>query len=293
MDENFFRTPQNSLTYWRQSLSETVISSVRWVNLPDGIDPLFLEKALFNNGKVIFFTVTDEKTGKKTLVCSNGVGTADYNLYGIPYKRTVVAPNGFTAELNADNSVICYNSVLQRAENPRCEYYAKRIALYDSIIDGNAKAQRTPFFLQASEADKLSLENLYNQIASGAPVIKATDALNPDGLKVFQTSAIFNGLALRDLQKQIITEYFTLNGIFHNTPSSERALVAEIATENYAVEMNQRAKLLPRQEAARLINEKFGELLEKPIEVKFEEGITAADYSGNLAESERTVTELV
>lgn len=293
MEETFFRTPQNSLTFWRQSLSETVISSVRWVNLPRGVDPLFLEKALFNNGKVIFFTVTDEKTGQKTLVCSNGVGTADYNLYGMPYKRTVTAPNGFTAELTADNSVICYNSVSQRAENPRCEHYAKRIALYDSIIDGNAKAQRTPFFLQASEADKLSLENLYNQIANGAPVIKATDALDPDALKVFQTQANFNGLSLRDLQKQLITEYFTLNGIFHNTPSSERALVAEIAAENYAVEMNQRAKLLPRLEAARLINEKFGDLLEKPIEVKFEEGITAADCSGNLAEADREVIQSV
>lgn len=263
LDSEIFRQ-RNSYNLWRGNLSDTVISSVLHEGLPKTVDPLFLERTLFYQGRVIFFAV--ETDNKKSLVCSSGFGTSNLNVYGIPQKRVVNMPNGFTAELTEENSVIMYNSIQKNSEVRRCNDYARRIAEYDSIIAGNSLAQRTPYFLTAdNDGDKLSLVNLYANISQGAPVVKIESTLNPEAIKVFSPNAPFRALELKELQKKLINEYLTFNGIYHNTDKDDRIVSDEVSYENYAVEVNRNAKLLPRMEAYKLINEMFADCLDSPI----------------------------
>lgn len=258
---------RNSFNLWRRNLSDTVISSIEWEGLPKTVDPLFIERRLFFEGRIIFFAV--ETDGRKSLVCSSGFGTTNLNVYGIPQKRTINMPNGFTAELNCENSVIMYNSIQKDSEVKRCDDYARRIAEYDSIIDGNSRAQRTPYFLTADgEEDKLSLVNLWANLSQGAPVVKIENTLNPDAIKVFSPNAPFRALELKEVQKKLINEYLTFNGIYHNTDKETRIVSDEVSYENYAVDVNRNAKMLPRLTACNLINEMFADCLDSPISCK-------------------------
>ncbi len=266
----------NSLAMWRQSLTEPIISSIEW-DLPASIDILYPERSLFNNGKIIFFELDGQ------LVCSNGVQLGQMNLYGDYYQRKVVAPNGFTIDLTADNSVLCWNNVSKKAERNRCEYYAKRIAALDQIIDGNAYAQKTPIIFAANDADQLSMQNAIARYDANVPVIKVTQEFNPDAIRTLNATTDYKGNQLRETQIALINEYMSANGIFH-TGKDERVLVAELAMENFMVEMNQQAKLRPRQQACDQINDMFGHLLDKPVSVKMAKGIEAIALSGNIGD---------
>ncbi len=281
--ENGLFRQSTSLRFWRQNLTDTVISSITWKNLPKTIDPMFIEKALFNNGKIIFFKAVDQN-GKECLVCANGVNLGQMNLYGNFYNRQVIGANGFTTDLTADNSVLCWNNISHTPEKPRCEYYAKRIAQLDNIIDNNCYAQKTPVFFTANDADRLSMQNALGRYDADVPVIKVTQEFNPDAIKVFNANIDYKGNQLRETQSALITEYLTYNGIFDTAnKNSQVTLIAEIATQNYSVELNQQAKMKPRLQAVEMINNMFSDLLEQPVEVEIEQGLSIKDMSGNFA----------
>lgn len=61
-DRNFWDSAMmNNATYiqYYNRLTELAISMFEWINLPDEIDPRFLELLLFARGKAIFFKDED------------------------------------------------------------------------------------------------------------------------------------------------------------------------------------------------------------------------------------------
>lgn len=259
---------KNFSTYalWRDMLAELTISSIKWENLPPTIDPIYLERQLFYKGQVIFFP-TDEG-----LVCMSGFGTAMPNIYNIPTERVVNAPNGFTATLTNENSVICYNDVLRRNGVYKANIYAGRLADLDNTIDVNCKAQKTPFLLKASKNNELSVKNAYMELVGNLPVLQVTEDFNPDAIGVLDTKAPFTAPDMRKLQHDIFAEYCTSIGIANsNNYKAERLITSEIYANNAGVIIHQQAKLKPRQQVCDILNTQFKEYLPYgPVSVKFE-----------------------
>lgn len=248
---------------WLERLQLAAVSRIQW-NLPDTVDPLYVERELFFNGRVIFFIADG------SLVALSGFGSSKPNLYGIPLVRTVNAKNGFTAQLTNENSVIMYNNTLKRPTSPLAIDYAIRLANLDRIIELNANAQKTPYIIKATKETELSIRNAYAAIDNNEEFIAVTEDFQPDALEVLNTGANFTGLHLRTLQQAIMDEYLLQIGIASaNTQKAERLITSEVAASNGGLMIYQEAFMAPRRNAAKFINDRFGDYLKEPVEPKF------------------------
>lgn len=248
---------------WLERLQLAALSRIQWI-LPDTIDPLYVERELFFNGRVIFFVADG------SLVALSGFGSSKPNLYGIPLVRTVNAKNGFTAQLTNENSVIMYNNALKRPTSPLAIDYAIRLANLDRIIELNANAQKRPYIIRATKENELSIRNAYAAIDNNEEFILITEDFQPDALEVLNTGANFTGLQLRTLQQAIMDEYLLQIGIASaNTQKAERLITSEVAASNGGLMIYQEAFMAPRRNAAKFINDRFGDYLKEPVEPKF------------------------
>lgn len=244
-----------TLSNWIDQLTELAVSSIEW-DVPDTIDPIYLERELFYHGKVVFFAV------EEGLVCLSGFKSGLPNIYGIPTRRIVHAKNGFTAELSNANSVICYNNTSKTPGSIKMMIYASRLAELDRIIDLHAKAQKVPVLLKAPKEAQLSAENVYAQLDSNDDVIRITNDFQPEAIGAVNLGVPFMGNDLRALQQDIYAQYLRERGIGSaNTGKAERLNTSEVAAGNSGLLIYQAALMAPRQQACKLVNERFGDIL--------------------------------
>lgn len=248
---------KNFITFgnWIDQLTQLAVSSIEW-DVPDTIDPIYLERNLFYHGKVIFFAV------EEGLVCLAGFTASKPNVYGIPLRRIVNGSNGFTATLDNTNSVICYNNVERRNGYSKALTFASRLAELDRIIDLNAKAQKTPVILKAPVEARLSTENVYAGYDSNDDVVRITNDFQPDAIGALNLGVPFTGNELRALQQDIYAQYLRERGIgSSNTGKAERLNTSEVAAGNSGLLIYQAALMAPRQQACKLVNERFADIL--------------------------------
>ena len=253
-----------TLSHWQDQLAQLAIASIEW-DVPDTIDPIYLERALFYHGRAIVFAA------EEGLVALCGFGSAAPNVYGIPTKRTVQAANGFTAVLDNSNSVIVYNNVTRTNGQDRALMYASRLAELDRIIDSNAKAQATPVILKAPKEAELSVANAYAAYDAHEDVIRINNDFDPNAISAVNLGVTFEGNNIRALQQDIYAQYLMERGIGSaNAGKAERLNTSEVAAGNSGLLMYQAALIVPRQQACKLINERFANVLGgKQISCKF------------------------
>ena len=240
---------------WIDQLTQLAVSSIEW-DVPDTIDPIYLERNLFYHGKVVFFAV------EEGLVCLAGFSASKPNVYGIPLQRIVNRNNGIPATLDNTNSVICYNNVERRNGYNKALTFASRLAELDRIIDLNAKAQKTPVVLKAPKEAQLTAENVYAGYDSNDDVLRITNDFEPDSIAAVNLGVPFTGNDLRALQQDIYAQYLRERGIGSaNTGKAERLNTSEVAAGNSGLLIYQSALLAPRLQACKLVNERFVDIL--------------------------------
>ena len=247
---------RNSASYVRyfNRLTELSTSMFEWKNLPDTIDERFLELTLFGDGFAVFFK--DEEIGYLALRCMIG-GTLD--LYQIPTLRTAYASNGYTRELTPENSVIIWNNYLHCNSMLDVRYYSDILYELDQAIRVNAKAQKTPVFLQCEESQRLTLKNLYMKYDGNQPFIFGDKNLNPNALKVLKTDAPYVCDKLYQLKTQYWNEALTYLGISNLNIQKKERLVADEVVRNLGGTIASRySRLEMRRKACEEINRMFG-----------------------------------
>lgn len=246
----------NNGTYrqYYNRLVELAVSMFEWKNLPDTVDPRFLELCLFADGQAVFFK--DDDLGYLSL--QNAV-TGTFNVYRIPTQRRAYAANGYSKPLTDKDSVIIFNNYLHTNSMLDATMFAKRLYNLDRAIDVNANAQKTPILVQCTEQERLSLENLYKQYDGNMPVIWGSKELNPKGLTVLTTGAPFVADKLYQLKTQIWNEALTYLGISNiNVQKKERLITDEVTRNQGGTIASRYSRLNARREACNAINRMFG-----------------------------------
>lgn len=247
----------NNATYqqYYMRLMELSIAMFEWQNVPDEIDIRFLELILFSEGKAVFFKdeVLDEYLALQFTV--NG----RLNFYHIPIRRRAFAINGYQRELDESNSVIIYNNMLHTPSKLDVEMMSRRLYDLDRAIDVNAKAQKTPVLIQASDSQRLTMKNLYKQYEGNEPFIFGNKALDIDGLKVLKTDAPYVADKLYDLKTKYWNEALTYLGISNtNITKKERMITDEVTRNMGGVIASRYSRLESRRKACEEINRLFG-----------------------------------
>ena len=255
--------------FYADRLTELSISMFEWKNLPDTVDERYLELILFRNGSSVFFK--DEVLGFIALPWTNN---GKLNIYGIPTKRRAYAVSGYqSAVLGEKNSVIVFNNMLHTNSILPVEYYARRLWDLDRTMDINARAQKTPVFLQGTEEQRLTLINLYQQYDGNQPVILGDKALNVDSaVKCVKTDAPFVADKIYQLKTQLWNEALTYLGISNvSFQKKERLISDEVSRSQGGTIASRYSRLESRRQAAEKINKMFGLEIEVDYRADFRE----------------------
>lgn len=256
-DRQFWESATLNNTNFKQyynRLTELSISMFEWKNLPDTVDPRFLELTLFSDGQAVFFY--DEDIGY--LALQNILG-GKLNVYRVPIERRAYAVNGYQKVLSDKDSVIIYNNYLHSNSRLDVEMFARRLYNLDRAIDVNANAQKTPVLIQCDETQRLTMVNLYKKFDGNEPVIYGDKNLNPNNVKVLKTDAPYVADKLYQLKTQIWNEALTYLGISNiNITKKERLITDEVTRNQGGTIASRYSRLEARREACRAINKMFG-----------------------------------
>lgn len=276
----------NNRTYlqYYNRLLELAINMYEWKNLPPTVDERFLELILFSDGMAVFFK--DEVLGYLGLQCMIA-GRLD--VYRIPMIRTAYATNGYQAKLDARNSVIIFNNYTHTNSMLDVEMYAKRLYNIERTIDVNVNAQKTPLIVRATEAQRMTMKNMYMQYDGNEPFIFADNTIDMDNIKVLKTDAPYVADKLNILKRQIWNEALTYLGIENsNTEKKERLISDEVNSNLGGVEAQRFCRLNARRKAAEQINAMFGLNIQVDFREELKERFSDETENG---EEEREVTE--
>lgn len=266
---NFWESARlNNQTYimYYNRLAELAINCFEWKNLPDSIDPRYLELTLFADGYAVFFRdeVIDDYLA---LQCMIG---GQLDVYRIPTDRRAYAVNGYNKRLNASDSVLIFNNYLHTNSLLDVEQYALRLYEIQRTIDVNVKAQKTPVLIRTTENQRLTMKNVYQKYDGNEPVIYGVKNLMPDDIQVLKTDAPFVSDKLQILKRQIWNEALTYLGIENaNTEKRERLVTDEISSNLGGVSAQRFTRLNARKDACKKINKMFG----LNIDVEFREDL--------------------
>ena len=255
-DRQFWESATLNNTNFKQyynRLTELSISMFEWKNLPDTVDPRFLELTLFSDGQAVFFY--DEDIGY--LALQNILG-GKLNVYRVPIDRRAYAVNGYQKVLSDKDSVIIYNNYLHSNSRLDVEMFARRLYNLDRAIDVNANAQKTPVLIQCDETQRLTMVNLYKKFDGNEPVIFGDKNLNPNNVKVLKTDAPYVADKLYQLKTQIWNEALTYLGISNiNITKKERLITDEVTRNQGGTIASRYSRLEARREACKAINNMF------------------------------------
>ena len=256
-DRQFWESATLNNATFRQyynRLTELSISMFEWKNLPDSVDPRFLELTLFTDGQAVFFE--DEVLGFIALQNSK---CGKFNVYRVPTERRAFAVNGYQKDLSDKDSVIIFNNYLHSNSRLDVEMFARRLWNLDRAIDVNANAQKTPVLIQCDETQRLTMLNLYKKYDGNEPFIFGDKNLNPNAIKTLKTDAPYVADKLYQLKTQIWNEALTYLGISNiNITKKERLITDEVTRNQGGTIASRYSRLEARRDACRQINKLFG-----------------------------------
>lgn len=246
----------NNGTYrqYYNRLVELAISMFEWKNLPDTVDPRFLELTLFTDGQAVFFK--DEELGY--LALQNAMN-GNFDVYRIPINRRAFAVNGYQRKLTNKDSVIVYNNYLHTNSQLDADMFARKLYNLDRAIDVNANAQKTPVLIKCSQEERLTLLNVYKQWDGNEPLIMGDKGLNTNAMTVLKTDAPYVCDKLYQLKTQIWNEALTYMGISNiNVQKKERLITDEVTRNQGGTIASRYSRLNARRDACKKINAMFG-----------------------------------
>lgn len=256
-------------------LSNLVYQLFEWKNLPDTVDPRFLETRLHRNGKVAFHY--DKKVGYIVL---EGTPVGKLNHYGVMGRFQAVTPyseeitrnfaiyhylnqnesmvNPLTGILEPDKTdygVLIQNNDMERPTMEAVKLFAIELTEIKSVIRTNVLAQKTPLILAANDTNLHSVKQLYNKIEGNVPVIITDKTLDLDTLKVHLTPAPYVGDKLNTLKNTVWNDFMTYLGINNaNLEKKERMVVQEATSNDDQIQASGNIMLKARKEACERIN---------------------------------------
>ena len=255
----------NSQTYvdYLERMKKIALSMFEWVNLPDTMNSRYLEMCLYYKGQAAL--LYDEDYG---FINTQAADSGYINIYGLPTKincysysynkmRELYVPN---TNLPAEEECILVMNNYQRVPTAATiSLYAERLCEAQRACDTNVKAQKTPILLLTDKNQELTLRNMYAQYDGNAPVIFGDRNLLADRpIDSINTNAEFVANDIREYMQGIWNDFLCFIGINNLSEKKERLITTEANTNNELVNLNMQSYLIPRKQACKEFNNKFG-----------------------------------
>ena len=265
----------NTETYvdYLERMKKICLSMFEWVNLPQSMNARFIEMCLFYNGQAAL--LYDDDYGYINTMAADG---GYINIYGLPTQiqcysyRFNQRRDLYMVDTGEEKGKECILVMNNYERIPTCStvnLFAYRLAEAQRTADVNIKAQRTPILITTDQKQQFTLKKMYEEYDGNTPAIFADkNVITPDALKAIKTDAPFIAQNIMDYKREIWNEFLTYMGISNLSEKRERMISNEVDSNNELVNLNLQALLIPRKEACKQFNEKYGLMGKKAIDVK-------------------------
>lgn len=255
----------NSQTYidYLERMKKIALSMFEWVNLPNTMSSRYLEMCLYYRGQAAL--LYDEDYG---FINTQAADSGYVNIYGLPTKlncysysynkmrELYIAGTNLPAE---EECILVMNNYQRIPTSATISLYAERLCEAQRACDINVKAQKTPLLLLTDKNQELTLRNMYAQYDGNSPVIFGDRNLLADKpIDSINTNADFVANDIREYMQGIWNDFLCFIGINNLSEKKERLITSEANTNNELVNMNMQSYLIPRKQACKEFNEKFG-----------------------------------
>ena len=291
----------NDMTYidYLERMKKICLSMFEW-KLPDTMNARFLELCLFYQGQGALL-YSNEYGYLNTMASDGGY----INMYGLPtevqcysyrFNERRSLYNVDVGSEKGEECILVLNNYERVPTVTTVQLFCKRLAEADRVLDTNLKALKTPILITTDQKQYFTLKKMYEEYDGNSPAIFADkNLISPDALKAIKTDAPVVLGDVLEYKTAIWNEFLTFMGLQNLSEKKERLITSEVDSNNELINMNLQALLIPRKEACKQFNEKFGLAGDKAIDVRVRsdlynivkqyESITR-DYAGAVKEDE-------
>lgn len=228
-----------------------------WENLPETMNSRYIENALYEQG--LCLVNNDENMSLISVPCNFG---ANMNING---ESTEVITSGYNYVktinyINNKDCVLIRNNDLAKATRDYIANYAERMLEVEMCIRANINQQKFPWFINATEKTKKSLEIIFEKVENFEPFILANKeiGLGENALEVLTMPTPYVADKLNEYKYELEREILTFLSLNNNFEKKERLLTDEINSNNDFISTNAMLMYKNRLQACEEINKKFG-----------------------------------
>lgn len=250
--------------FWEHLFVNMALSTVKWNNVPAGIDTRAIEWILLFYGCGGMF----EEDGGKLFAQASYSGMM--NMYWNPNETMLVSPAGQSWYRHAEcwvkdgilldpDVAVCWDNMLRVPLVPMLRRYAQRIAKYDMIMDANVDAQRTPWIIAAAPENKRNAQVMQHKLEGNDQYWKLMKGQEDSLPFVLSTQAPFVADKINEQKHVLINEALTLIGIDNsNIDKKERVQTAEVLSNNEQIMSMRESRMRCREQFCNRCNVLFG-----------------------------------
>lgn len=265
-------------------LTEIAMNRFEWTGFPDEVqleNRRWLEKCLFETALAVFYHDDEWDRWFAMRAAPGGV----WNFIGNPTKYLAYGNTYYNKWLDADDCVPIWANYMRYPDFEIVNLYAETIAEIDRTIRINAKNARRTKVIRVSEKSRLTFDNIQRQIDRGESFIKIipdlpsiTDAMEAIDLGIDTNMSL---MEISMLRSRVWNECMTLLGINNNAGADkkERLVADEVSGNDDQISAIRATNLQARQQAADLINDRFG----FDVAVEYVTDMNAEQNAGDLA----------
>lgn len=231
------------------------LNMFKWDGLPDGIEERYIERALFDSGKALFFK--DPQMSFMCLPCYQG---QRLNVYNEPLTWRAMG-TGYNKEYPRDRCVLIENNKLRTPSHDIVAFFVRKMYEAERTMDVNLTNSKTPWFFICDEKQLYTYKSVFDKIKNNEPAIFGSKGLAIEDIQVLPTKVEFLGNELMDFSHSVENKLLTFLGI-NNCPvdKKERLVTDEAESNDQLIETNAAVMLEARQRAADAINDMWPDL---------------------------------